>query len=57
MARIEINRTELVWLGKYDEDGNRRPVERPGPYPFQMVEVINKPRTGREKPLGTLFDY
>ncbi|MEO0244538.1 MAG: DNA methyltransferase [candidate division WOR-3 bacterium] len=57
MPKINITKTELVWLGKYDEEGNLKPVEKPGPYPFQIVEVINKPRTGREKPQGELFDY
>lgn len=57
MAKININKTELVWVGKYDEEGKLKPVEKPGPYPFQIVEVINKPRTGREKAQGTLFDY
>jgi len=50
MPRIDIKKTELVWLGKYDEEGKLNPVERPGPYPFQIVEVINKPRTGEERP-------
>jgi DNA modification methylase len=57
MPKININKTELVWLGKYDEEGKLNPVERPGPYPFQIVEVINKPRTGKEVGQGTLFDY
>jgi len=50
MPRIDIKKTELVWLGKYDEEGKLNPVEKPGPYPFQIVEAINKPRTGEEKP-------
>ncbi len=57
MPKININKTELVWLGKYDEEGKLRPVEKPGPYPFQIVEVINKPRTGKEKPQQSLFEY
>lgn len=28
MAKIDITRTELVWPGKYNEDGTRREVER-----------------------------
>ncbi len=46
MAKIDIKRTELVWKSKYDEDGKLIPVDRPGPYPFQIVEVVNTPRIG-----------
>lgn len=28
MTRIEIKKTELVWRGKYTEDGKLRPVEK-----------------------------
>lgn len=49
MPKIDIRKTELVWLDKYDEDGRLRPVEKPGPYPFQIVEVINSPRIGKGK--------
>jgi len=60
MAKIEIKKTELVWKGKYDEDGRLKPVEKPGPYPFQIVEVVNEPRIGKEVEPGetlSLFDY
>jgi DNA modification methylase len=56
VGKIDIKKTELVWLGKYDEDGKLVPVEKPGPYPFQIVEVINKPRTGKENPQPALFE-
>ncbi|MGB4644392.1 MAG: DNA methyltransferase [Dictyoglomaceae bacterium] len=56
MPKIDVKKTELVWLGKYDEDGKLKPVEKPGPYPFQIVEVINKPRTGKEEPQPALFE-
>jgi len=56
MAKININKTELVWLGKYDEEGKLNPVEKPGPYPFQKVEVINKPRTGKEESQLTFYE-
>lgn len=49
MAKIEIKKTELVWKGKYDDDGKLVPVEKPGPYPFQRIEVINQPRLGNEE--------
>jgi DNA modification methylase len=56
MPKIDIRKTELVWLGKYNDNGELNPVEKPGPYPFQIVEVINKPRTGREEQSPTLFE-
>ena len=56
MPKIDVNKTELVWVGKYDEEARLKPVEKPGPYPFQIVEVINKPRTGKEEPQPTLFE-
>jgi adenine-specific DNA-methyltransferase len=58
MSKIEIKRTELIWRGKYDEEGRLIPIEKPGPFPFQIVESINEPRVekGEENPQGTLFD-
>ena len=59
MSKIEIKKTELVWRGKYDEEGKLVPVEKPGPFPFQIVESINDPRVekGDEAPKQTtLFD-
>ena len=59
MARIEVTRTELVWPGKYDENGRRLDVER-ARLPFQVIERINESRTTREAnklPMQTsLFD-
>jgi adenine-specific DNA-methyltransferase len=51
-------KTELVWEGKYDEYGNRRPVRLPStPLPLQRIETIDEPRD-REKALVQvgLFD-
>jgi adenine-specific DNA-methyltransferase len=51
-------KTELVWEGKYDEYGNRRPVKLPSsPLPLQRIETIDEPRD-REKALvqAGLFD-
>jgi len=53
---LEITKPELVWKGKYDNDGNLKPIEKPGHFPFQIVEVINKPRTGIEEAQETLFE-
>ncbi len=59
MGRIDIKKTELVWRGKYDDEGRLVPVEKPGPYPFQIVESINEPRIekGDTNKQETLFDY
>jgi hypothetical protein len=38
VSKIEITRTELVWPGKYDEDGNLVPPRRVS-LPFQVVEA------------------
>jgi hypothetical protein len=37
-------KTELVWEGKYDEYGNRRPIKLPAsPLPLQRIETIDEP--------------
>src|SRR5258705_383321 len=51
-------KTELVWEGKYDEYGNRRPIKLPAfALPLQRIETIDEPRD-REKALvqAGLFD-
>lgn len=58
MARIEITKTELVWPGKYNEDGSRKAAPRVTLL-FQVIETINESRAGREAkkaPQMTLFD-
>jgi len=59
MAKIEITRTELVWPGKYNEDGTRKEVPKVS-LPFQVIETINESRATREAKKGgtqtTLFD-
>jgi DNA modification methylase len=55
---FDINRTELVWPGKYDEDGKRKEVERIS-LPFQVIERVNEARATREAKKAsemTLFD-
>jgi len=55
---FEITRTELVWPGKYDQDGRRREPERVS-LPFQTIERVNESRATRDadKERGmTLFD-
>ena len=60
MAKIDITRTELVWPGKYDEQGNRVAPPRVN-LPFQIIETINESRATREarkRPAQTsLFDF
>lgn len=60
MSKLEIRKTELVWSGKYDEEGKLVPVEKPGPYPFQIVESINEPRIEKgdiPEKQTSLYDY
>jgi len=54
----EIKRTELVWPGKYDQDGNLD-FSVGKALPFQIVERVNETRATREKrenATATLFD-
>lgn len=46
--------TELIWKGKYDERGRRRPVERTV-LPLEVVETVTESRVDREKSQGDLF--
>lgn len=47
MAKIEITKTELVWPGKYNEDGTLREVPRVS-LPFQVIETVKESRATRE---------
>ena len=58
MAKIEITKTELVWPGKYNEDGTLKEVPRVS-LPFQVIETVNESRATRVAPKqnkDTLFD-
>jgi DNA modification methylase len=59
MAKIEITKTELVWPGKYNEDGTLKEVPRVS-LPFQVIETVNESRATRETRKATqqltLFD-
>ena len=59
MPKIEITKPELVWPGKYNEDGRRKEVPRVD-LPFQIIETINESRATREAKKGpqnlSLFD-
>jgi len=50
-------KTELVWEGKYDEYGNRRPVSLPtSPFPLQRIETIDEPRDREKARQLSIFD-
>lgn len=51
MAKIDITRTELVWPGKYNEDGTLKEVPRVS-LPFQVIETVNESRAAREAKKG-----
>src|SRR5262245_53679994 len=59
VPNIDVTKIELVWPGKYKEDGTRVEVPRVG-LPFQVIETVNESRAAREaKKVGaqaTLFD-
>jgi DNA modification methylase len=59
MAKIEITKTELVWPGKYNEDGTLKEVPCVS-LPFQVIERVNESRATREAKKdgvqGGLFD-
>jgi DNA modification methylase len=59
MAKIEITKTELVWPGKYNEDGTLKEVPRVS-LPFQVIERVHESRATREAKKGgvqqSLFD-
>jgi len=42
-----VTRVELVWPGKYNEDGTRKEVPRVS-LPFQVIETINGHRALRK---------
>ena len=60
MPKIDITKTELVWPGKYNEDGTLREVPRVN-LPFQVIETVNESRATREAKKGgvqgSLFDF
>ena len=51
MAKIEVTKTELVWPGKFNEDGTRKEVPRVS-LPFQVIETVNESRATREVKKG-----
>ena len=59
MPKIDVTKTELVWPGKYNEDGTLKKVPRVN-LPFQVIETVNESRATREAKKGgvqgSLFD-
>lgn len=59
MPKVDINKTELVWPGKYNADGSPKDVPRVN-LPFQIIETINENQSAREgtknSAQATLFD-
>jgi len=63
VSKIDVTRTEIVWPGKYDDEGNLVPPRRVS-LPFQVIERVNETRATREEReeeraghVATLFDY
>ena len=58
-AKISVTKTELVWPGKYDEEGALRENARVS-LPFQVIETVNESRATRAATApgtqATLFD-
>lgn len=58
MPKIDFTKTELVWPGKYNEDGTLKEVPRVS-LPFQVIETVNESRATRDvkkQQLPLLFD-
>jgi hypothetical protein len=43
----QVTKVELVWPGKYNEDGTRKEVPRVN-LPFQVIETINGSRASQK---------
>ena len=59
MPKIDVTKTQLIWPGKYNEDGTLKEVPRVN-LPFQVIETVNESRATREAQTKTkglpLFD-
>ena len=47
MSKVDVTKTELVWPGKYNEDGTLKDVPRVT-LPFQVIETVGESRATRE---------
>ena len=43
MPNLDVAKTELLWPGKYNEDGSLRDVRHVN-LPFQIIETVNESR-------------
>ena len=43
MPNLDVAKTELLWPGKYNEDGSLRDVPHVN-LPFQIIETVNESR-------------
>jgi len=48
VAKIKINKVELICPGKYDEDGTLKEFPRVN-LPFQVIETVNESRARRRR--------
>lgn len=59
LGMLRVSKAEIVWPGKYNDDGTAKSVPRVT-LPFQVIESINQSRASREARKrgiqGTLFD-
>ena len=56
MAKIDITKTELVWPGKYNDDGTRKEVPRVR-LPFQVIETKGRVWEGTEAKDAAIRDW
>jgi hypothetical protein len=49
---LQVTRTELVWPGKYNDDGTRKEVPRVS-LPFQVIETVNESQATRQAKKGS----
>ena len=47
MAKVDVAKTELLWQGKYNDDGTLKDVPRVS-LPFQVIETVGESRATRE---------
>ena len=47
MGKVDVTKTELLWPGKYNDDGTLKEVPRVS-LPFQVVETVGEGRAARE---------
>ena len=60
MTKIDVDKIELIWPGKFDEHGKLKDVQKLN-LPFQIIERVNETQTTRDVNQGgkqkTLYDF